>query len=201
MQDKTSEHLSAYVDGELRADERRFLVQRLAADDQAFDQLSRYHTMSAAIRGEYVSGANELTQRISEALTDEPTYQANMTWEKSNRNTFSVVKPLAGMAIAASVALGIVAAYPLVTGLLSQPSSTVDMAENTDAETLTPPTAESFATVNQQGMQRVQQTGGLDAAERHRLNPYFVNHSEHSASGRLGGTLKYVRIVGHDAER
>jgi sigma-E factor negative regulatory protein RseA len=110
----------------------------------------------------------------------------------------TVLKPAAGMAIAASVALALVSVWPMVA---EQPSET----------TQTPAVATTLQGTPSEGQLSNARLGApstdaavgerpMDAEVRRWLNPYLVNHSEHTASGQLGGTLKYARIVGHDAE-
>jgi len=75
MQNDLDEKLSAMADGELGAEETRFLIRRLANDPEARAQFSRYHAISAAARQEYVPGADSLSSRVAEALAAEPVHE------------------------------------------------------------------------------------------------------------------------------
>lgn len=203
MQDKTAEQLSAYLDGELSADGRRFLARRLAADEQAREQLGRYHRISAVIRGDYRVETDHLATRVASAIAEEPPHQNIEHAAGSSENRWNwLLQPVAGLAIAASVALGIVAVYPLVSDNPSGKSATT--VEVTQASN-NPSVRSASGVLSQVGQQASAQTQAttarLNAAQRHRLNPYFVNHSEHASGTQLGGTLKYIRIVGHDTNR
>ena len=205
MQDKIAEQLSAYLDGELNADEQRFLARRLAADEQAREQLSRYHRISAVIRGDYHAQSDQLADRVSSALANEPEHEALDTPTTPNAKRWSwLVQPVAGMAIAASVALGIVAVYPIIADNLSSPSINTSEVAQAPSDAGARSASGALAQVGSQSVPQAQSLSAntrLDAAQRHRLNPYFVNHSEHASSTRLGGTLKYIRIVGHDTNQ
>ena len=196
MQDDSLEQLSAFADGELGRDESRFMQRRVAADPALRDRLLRYHATGSAMRGEYSPGGDLLADRVREAVADEPLYgksDIDAGQARGWRRLSAVFQPVAGMAIAASVALGLVVAWPMVSGP-SQPP--MDMAVRVPAE----PAAGNLARVGGQASVEPGVAAPTDKEVQRRLNPYFVNHSEHAASGRLGGTLKYARIVSHDAD-
>ena len=190
MQNDLDEKLSAMADGELGAEETRFLIRRLANDPEARAQLSRYHAISAAARQEYVPGADSLGSRVAEALAAEPVHEyASRRWQRW-------LQPVAGGAIAATVALALVLAWPMFS---DTPQRSAPIAQS---DTLTPPLASTTAVGRDERLQLASQPNDMrDAQIRQRLNPYLVNHSEHASGGQLGGTLKYARIVSHDADR
>ncbi len=200
MQDDSLEQLSAYVDDELGRDESRFLRRRIEADPALRERLIRYHAINAAARGDSVPGAERLADRVSEALSDEPSHEAaagDAGQDRGWRRLSPILQPVGGVALAASVALGLVVAWPMVSGP-SQPSQpSMDVAVRVPAE----PAAGSLSRVGGEGSVEPGIAASGDTEVRRRLSPYFVNHSEHAATGRLGGTLKYARIVSHDAER
>ena len=200
MQDDSLEQLSAFVDGELGRDESRFLRRRVEADPALRERLIRYHAVNAAARGDYVPGADRLADRVSEALRDEPSHEnaaGDARQDRGWRRLSPILQPVGGVALAASVALGLVVAWPMVSGP-SQPSQpSMDVAVRVSAE----PAAGSLSRVGGEGSVEPGIAASGDTEVRRRLSPYFVNHSEHAATGRLGGTLKYARIVSHDADR
>jgi len=203
MQDKTAEQLSAYLDGELNADERRFLARRLAADEQAREQLGRYHRISAVIRGDYRVDTDHLAARVASAIAEESTHQSTDAAAASGENRWNwLLQPVAGLAIAASVALGIVAVYPLVSdNLAGESARSVEVTQASNNAGVRSASGSLSQVGQRSSTQTKVTTTRLNAAQRHRLNPYFVNHSEHASGTQLGGTLKYIRIVGHDTNR
>ncbi len=190
MQDNLKEQLSASIDGELSKDEARFLNRRLATDPESFEQLARYYDVVAASRQEYVPGASQMVSRVSKALDQEPVHQREPAgWQRW-------LQPVGGAAIAASVALALVMAWPMLSGVQQQPAPVVATASNGLQAG-----ASHFAQRDERLQLASQPTTIPDANIRQRLNPYLVNHSEHASFGQLGGTLKYARIVSHDVDR
>lgn len=190
MQDDLKEQLSAAIDGELTQDEARFLARRLANDPESLAQLARYYDVAAASRQEYVPGAAQMMSRVADALVPEPVHQGRaLRWQRW-------LQPVGGAAIAASVALALVMTWPMISGA---PEQSASIAETASAG-LQP--GSGHLSVRDERLQLASQPATIsDASIRQRLNPYLVNHSEHASLGQLGGTLKYARIVSHDADR
>lgn len=195
MNDEHAEHLSAYADGELESTPSRFVAKRLRTDDAARQQLGRYHAMSAAMRNEYAPGANQMADRVQAALAKEPAHTGRISHVA--RRLTPVLQPLGGLAIAASVALGLVTAWPMLTGPVdTAPETSIELTGAMPAL----PSANGLQRVDSPANASVRSATAQSTALQQRLNTYWVNHSEHAAGGRLGGTLKYARIVGHDPQ-
>ncbi|MRH77737.1 hypothetical protein GH984_03375 [Spiribacter sp. C176] len=193
MAGKQHEQISAYVDGELNADEQRFLWRHLAANPQARAHLIQLHEIKAALHRERVAGASSIADRVKTALADEAAHSTPNAPERRFRLS-PLFQPIAGLAIAASVALGLVAVWP-VTGLGPTAPTTPSVAS------APPPMLSPTLPVSPAANPRASVVGATGNADvRQRLSPYFINHSEHAASGQLGGTLQYARIVGYDGE-
>lgn len=96
MTESNREHLSCLMDGELDQKAQGFLLRRLAGDQTMAATWRRYHLVRACLHQELASGRC-IADRVSAALADEPIPQADGMpgW----------LKPIAGSAIAASVAL------------------------------------------------------------------------------------------------
>lgn len=209
MQDEVREQLSAMADGELRSDETRVLVQRLGGDSEAAEQLGRYFLMREAMREVLRPHAgppgDDLATRVASALEHEPHHLTGRM--RGRRMLAGVARPAAGVAIAASVALAMVTLWPRLNGP-EAPSSAPNLAQvaggslEAGAPTMgggpmLSPVAGGGSTTRQQAPVS-REWEQLDPEVQQRLNFYFVNHSEHSSTGRLGGMLKYARIAGHD---
>ena len=96
--------VSAFVDGELPENEAELLVRRLSQDAVLRQQVAEYLAIGRIMRGEYsAQGSDVLRERIAAELDERPLQDAadTVVIEKSSR----YVRPLAGFAIAASVAL------------------------------------------------------------------------------------------------
>lgn len=105
MTDTVKEQLSAFLDGELPEAETTLLLKRLDRDDDLKGTLSRYSLIGAVMRSEGdVPAARHVAARVSAALADEPSFgaPAGRRW----------IRPAAGLAVAASVALATVLLLP-----------------------------------------------------------------------------------------
>jgi len=96
--------VSAFVDGELPENEAELLVRRLSQDAVLRQQVAEYLAIGRIMRGEYsAQGSDVLRERIAAELDERPLQDVadTVVIKKSSR----YVRPLAGFAIAASVAL------------------------------------------------------------------------------------------------
>lgn len=103
MTDKISDQISAFVDDELSEQECAFLVRRFEHDTEARGQALRYTMIGSALRNELLKPDPAiLLRRISSALDGAaaPAVPARVATRWSAR----LVRPLAGLAIAAGVA-------------------------------------------------------------------------------------------------
>ena len=94
--------LSAFVDGELPDNESELLLRRLCQDAAMRSQVAAYLSIGRAVRGdEEPAGMAALRTRIGEALGEEIVESPAVHEEQSSR----LLRPVAGVAIAASVAV------------------------------------------------------------------------------------------------
>jgi hypothetical protein len=98
--------LSAFADGELPDNEKELLLRRLSQDAEMRRQVAEYMAIGRAMRGDAtISGVDTLRDRIAEAIGNIDTDDASEAIEVSAPTETRVTRPLAGMAIAATVAL------------------------------------------------------------------------------------------------
>jgi len=103
MNDAIKTQISAFVDGELPSNECELLLRRLSQDLELRQQAAEYFAIGRALRGHRgVSGIEKLREQIAAAL-DDKSLQADLdVIEPVNRR---FLRPVAGVAIAATVAL------------------------------------------------------------------------------------------------
>lgn len=95
--------LSAFVDGELPSNEAELLMRRMSQDESLRQEVAEYLAIGRLIRAEAgLSGADRLYQRVSAELEDRPLESDDTT---GSRRSKKALRPLAGFAIAATVAL------------------------------------------------------------------------------------------------
>lgn len=182
MNDNMSEQVSALTDDALPEAERSLALRRLCADPALRDQWERYHFMRDAFHNELPAKmARSLPQRVMAALEDEPQPVRPSGWRRLSR---TISKPLAGLAVAASVAaMAIVGLEHL-------------MGPDQDLRSPAPPMAAVDRTLQDQ----VVGTRWDQPELGNRLNAYLVNHSEYTGTS-LQGMLNYVRIAGYDSDQ
>lgn len=103
MNEAIKMQLSAFVDGELPENEKELLIRRLSQDAGLRQLVAEYMSIGRAMRGETQLGnVNELRNRVANALGDKPLQDEQVDVEASKDR---LIRPLAGVAIAATVAL------------------------------------------------------------------------------------------------
>lgn len=177
MKQKLHEQLSALVDDELAPAEHAMLVRQLAQDPALLERLARYQLISDGLQNHLPGHVDAgFHRRVHAALQDEPVPQSGAG------HLARLFKPLAGVAVAASVAVVAVlslqsireedpAAVPAVAGI----PATGDYIRAARAPQPAPDTL----------------APGLDG--------YLVNHNEYAVNRGMQGMLPYVRLVGSEA--
>ena len=169
--------LSCMIDGELDGSQRSFLLRRLQHDEELEGRWDRYHRIRDVMRKHPVDASLDLAGKVSAALVDEPT--------PGRLGTARWVKPAAGLAVAASVA---VAAF---TTLYEEPVGPAPLQPVAVASEPAPTTYANVPTLPQRA--RVA-SGSITTAEDPRLQAYIVRHNQ--ASGLRGqGLVPYVYMV------
>jgi len=180
MSKDTREHLSALVDGEISLETSRFLVKRLGTDEELRATWTRYHLIRDCLRHQDGSIAGEdLSVRVSRALENEQAVAP------SRRLPAGWLKPVAGLAIAASVALmAIVAAGP---GFQNVPQAGGELADQAALKPFVSPQGFTAAPNSTQ-------VSGSESVTS-RMSPYLLRH--YQATGNAGGKgfVTFVPIV------
>ncbi len=103
MNDAIRMQISAFVDGELPDAEADLLLRRMSQDADLRKQAAEFLEIGRAMRGEPgVPGVERLQERISAALNDKPLAADEVLPELPTGRS---MRPLVGVAVAASVAL------------------------------------------------------------------------------------------------
>jgi negative regulator of sigma E activity len=103
MNDQIRMQISAFVDGELPDAEADLLLRRMGQDAELRSKAAEYLEIGRAMRGEAsVRGIERLQERIAAGINDEQLADEKVPDEKSTGRS---IRPLIGVAVAASVAL------------------------------------------------------------------------------------------------
>jgi sigma-E factor negative regulatory protein RseA len=182
MSKETREHISCLVDGEISRETSQFLVRRLGSDEELRATWTRYHLVRDCLRHQQgdIAGA-DLSARISRALENEAPGRAPRRLPKR------WLKPVAGLAIAASVALMAIVtvgpgASPAVNGTGGE------LANQDVTEPFVSPQIHGLALRSSQASLN----GQLNADSR-KINSYLVRH--YQASDAAGGGRHFVTFV------
>ena len=115
MNDAIRMQISAFVDGELPDSEADLLLRRMSQDAELRREAAEYLELGRVMRGESaVRGTDRLRQRVSAALDDkafdDPAAEPSVSPAR-------VIRPLVGVAVAASVALVALFGLQLTPGI------------------------------------------------------------------------------------
>lgn len=217
MTDEKLLKLSSYLDGECTEIERRAVDNGLN-DPEMRACWARYHLIGQAMRAELPPYLDrQFADRLRQALGAEPTVLCPA------RRRESWAKPLAGAAIAATVAavavfgvrnMGTSSVSPnaaVATSTVTLPAGSPVVAQRPVA-----PAATLVEAPVQAPLRAVGAYGPGDAfwgeldheaagapmhSARSRLNSYIVNYSEQRAMMGSPGVLPYVKVVGYGTEQ
>jgi len=179
MSTEFREHLSCLMDGEINRETGRFLVRRLGADEELSATWARYHVVRDCLRNQEGGFASlELTARVRRAIENETAPSA------SRRGMPGWLKPVAGAAVAASVALLAILAIDPAGQPGGEPALTPQSVAA--SEGFTSPQGLDGPTLSSQ----VSLAGGND-----RINPYLLRHYQAVGSAGGRGFVTFVPIV------
>jgi len=180
MSDEIHEQMSALIDDELSDVEQPLLLGRLQRDSELRERLGRYQLIGEVMRGVADIATLGVANRVQRVLQQDAEGQVPYI---PKRKGFNWWKPVAGFAVAASVAL--VAVFTVSSLRETAPDAIPELASIQEEATVATP-------VNDDQWDRIEP--GIDK----RLTGYLVNHNEYAASRGVQGVMPYVRIVGFE---
>jgi negative regulator of sigma E activity len=180
MKDGLYEQLSALVDDELTGSEPAMLLKRIENEEQLYERLSRYQLISDALQNHLPDRVDPVfSRRVKGILRAEP---ALSRYSRLG----AVLKPVAGLALAALVA---------VMAVMTIQSARQETAPALGAVASIPPATTGYVRV------RDEPTVNQAVDQKQKLDIYLVNHNEYAVNRGMQGMLPYVRIVGHEMNR
>jgi sigma-E factor negative regulatory protein RseA len=183
MSKETLEHLSALMDGELSRETSLFVTRRLSADEALGARWERYHLIRDCIRQpgskQVVTG---LRARVSASLAADA---APISRGFDGRRW---LKPVSGLAIAASVAVMAI----MVTA--PQPGAVPATGDEASTATANQP----FVSPNALPVAPASQAVSFEPADQ--LNVYLVRHNQVARTAGRQGFVSFVPIVATPVE-
>ena len=129
--------ISAFVDGELPDNEADLLLRRMGQDAELRQRVAEYLAIGRIMRGETsLPGVDRLHERVSAVLDDKPFESPDDVKAETRR---PAIRPLAGIAVAASVALLAIFGLQRMTVDTDDAASTPVVADADQAATYTVP--------------------------------------------------------------
>lgn len=181
MSDEIREQLSALVDDELSDVEQPLLLGRVQRDTELRECLGRYQLIGEVMRGIADTTTLGVADRVRRVLLQDVGGQLP---DIPKQEGFNWWKPVAGFAVAASVAL--VAVLTVSSVRETATDAVPELASSNPAG------VPAVARVSDDQWDRIEP--GIDK----RLSGYLVNHNEYAASRGVQGVMPYVRIVGFE---
>ena len=168
MNDAIRMQISAFVDGELPDAEADLLLRRMSQDAELRRKAAEYLEIGRAMRGERnVRGIDRLLERIAAEIDDKPMDDNVAAPESAPARA---IRPLAGIAVAASVALIGIFGLQVTPGVDEEVGSDSAVAETADDPGYTVP-------------QQVDE----------QLRQYYLSHG--ASSSELGANGMNARLV------
>ncbi len=184
------EQVSALADDELSQAEFDRLI-RQAEDDPAIGRcLQRYALIRDALHRnlpDRMAIGDQVADRVAELLKQEPAHRGSIAAVARRTPIQRLTRPVAGLAIAASVAMLAVVIWP--------------GSEAPDPNVQPTTVASSSFSSSGTGVQTVSSDNirwdRLDPDVQARLNGYAISHGEQSGTHQVGIMPRHVRITGH----
>jgi sigma-E factor negative regulatory protein RseA len=165
MSDSVKEQLSACLDGELADHELDLLLKRVDRDTELQRSIGRYALIGEALRGKVQAPSAQFAETLMARLDNEPTPNNRPHVERNFRR---YLRPLSGVAIAASVAVAVLS----VQRVTQSPASPELAPAAVVAEAPNAPQPSYVVPVTSQDVAFVPAT---------RLTNYVVAHSEYTS--------------------
>jgi sigma-E factor negative regulatory protein RseA len=182
MTEKINEQVSAFVDGELLPEESALLYRRMSGDDELRSTWQRYHLIRDAMREDMPIFVNN--DSIIDKLDDATEQDSAEVLPAAASTKGRILKPVAGLAIAASVAM------VAIVGVLN---NTDQLSQEPVTQVAAVPSQPAFRPETYQAIPRSSWDSAKPAVVSH-LNNYLVDHSAYAGQG----IISYARIAGYD---
>jgi sigma-E factor negative regulatory protein RseA len=183
MSKETLEHLSSLMDGEFSKEAGLFLTRRLSSDKAMCETWERYHLIRDCIRQ---PGSKQVVIGLSAKLN--ASLSAEEQLPVRTRTNYRWLKPVSGLAIAASVAMMAIVVTAPQTGEVT----------GTDGTALTTPAIQPFVSPNTLPLVPVSQAASFapeQQASSNRLNAYLLRHNQMARTAGRQGFVSFVPIV------
>ncbi len=184
MTEQIREQISAIMDGEMDSKSCSASIK-----GEEFKQTwFRYHLISDCMHDRIASHHDfDLTRKISESIQAEPTILA-----PTSNTTPKYTKPLAGMAVAASVAAMAIIGFQQ----LQAPQESISSQPPPIAQVHTPPSQVEYGVPVVLPEAGIAKPAQVQMQSDMRINRYLLNHNEYRTSMGVNGVSPHIRLIG-----
>lgn len=190
MNDKLLEQASAFADGELDGAEAPLFVARLQRDAELRAAVGRYELLGEAMRGTLPAQRRDFAAGVMAAIEEiDDAGAPGAARSDVSRQVMRLGRPVAGLAVAASVAMLAIFTLQGPAGVPSGspvPVEVVPGSSNVASNPVIRARQVDFSNVRSPELQN-------------QLRGYLMNHNEHAGNSRLRGVMPYVQIAAQDS--
>ncbi len=195
MTDENAELTSALLDGELdRERQLRVVSDMLSAAPIELERFGRYRLIGDVLRGESTLAASAIAPAVRAALQDEPVVLA-----PKNAASKRWLRPLAGLAVAASVASAAVIIAPQI---LDRERAELGSTQVADVEEKITPQVARLSLVAARPVPSTEPTANWETIDRDleaRLNRLVIEHHEFGGRTGINGPVPHIGLVSYGA--
>lgn len=193
MTDENAELTSALLDGELdRNRQLRVVSDMLSAPPGELERFGRYRLIGDVLRGESTVLADKVVVNVRAALKDEPVVLA-----PARSTAKRWLRPLAGLAVAASVASVAVIMAPQI---LDRQGADLGSAQVTSSEVAPPIAAPSLAASRSAPTAEADGNwNAIDPKLEARLNRLVIEHHEFGGRTGINGPVPHIGLASYGA--
>jgi sigma-E factor negative regulatory protein RseA len=184
MSEQLRESLSAAMDGEAGEFELKRVLNELSANEELRGTWERYHLVRGLLRRELGNGTpTDLPERLWARIEADESFEQSTEALTESRARPRWLGPIAGVAVAAGVALTIV----LGVNLLPSSREDVVVAESAASiETETTPVAVEVMS---------QLNAYPSRLDMKRTQAYMLHHAQHTALNEQGSALPFAKVA------
>lgn len=215
MMSNQKEKISSLLDGYLRADENQSVLDELVGDVNQQYRLGRYQLIGDVMRNEVGKNIQlDFAAAVHAHLDNEASLKLQPKQAEQNQPAKSswfwsmFLKPAAGLAVAAAVAVVTVSIFQLNPANDNQPNQIAsnDSSQEKVEQLVNLPVIQNAVRVSGNSQNTSLTTNGTNwkikrsgPDMQNKLNTYLINHNEYSNS--MQGIIPQARVVGFDGQR
>jgi negative regulator of sigma E activity len=196
MNDTKNELTSALLDGELDPDkQQRAISAMLDAGEQELDRFGRYRLIGDVIRGESSVLATSVVREVRHSLLDEPVLLA-----PPRRPARQWLRPVAGLAVAASVATAAVFVAPQMMKQPGVDTKSIQLAADARQRTVSPVLVSAGASIPELPTSKEpaeKRWQALTPGLEDRLNRLVLEHHEFGGRTGINGPVPHIGLVSY----